>query len=243
MDHIKIYREINHIENVLSEKAALPFLGTFPAITQIVIGVAQVVFGSMLCLKGMADCLTRGDSTLNKHGWTHIQHGCGNIVGGLIAAIPIVGTILYFVKYFTPFSSVYNTFVTGHENKCMPYAELQKQDLKIGFVDMDEQMEDPRLELIPASELYNYNASQDRYSERLKDINATLNARLIEKGGRSNLSLYEITLIAENLLEEYKRDDKRRKLSEPIRNPELEIEWDISFGLGKNKSSQPVDLA
>lgn len=241
MNHNKIYRKINQIESFLFQKSAFPLLGTLPAITKVVMGVAQVVFGSILFLRGTVDFFIKSDKNLIHHGWTHIRHGCGNIVGGLVTSIPVAGTILYFIKNYTSLYNVYNSFATGHENKFMPYEELVKLDLKIGFLGFKSKIHEDLASnggypIIHVSQIYNYHERNINHKlhdlKKLQEANCILNNRLTEKGGRVKLCLKEIKLVAQEVLNAYKplpsRNDKEN------RNPELETEWDISFDLSKN---------
>ncbi len=237
VNHIKIYRAINEVENTLSRWAAVPVLGTIPGLIKAIMGVVQIVFGALLCIKEMVDYFMGRNKNLICHGWTHIQHGCGNVAGGLASSVPAVGTILYFVKHWITLYNVYNSFVTGHENKFMPYEELVKEDLKIGFLGFESQTEEDYAwhrgyPLIDISELYNYHETHDPDADKLKTTNATLNQRLIQQGGRANLTLDAIQQLAQTVLDEY-------KLSHPPKpeqqiNHALDFEWDITVGLPSN---------
>jgi hypothetical protein len=237
VDHIKLYREVNDLENTLSRWAARPVIGTVPALTKSIVGIAQVIFGSMLCMKGACDRVMGRDSNDFTHGVTHIKHGIGNITGGLITAIPLVGTIVHFVKQTTNLYSVYNRFVTGHENKFMPYEALVKQDIKIGFLGFANKLQEDYAEnhgypLIEVSKLYNYHETHGSDAKELQEINAKLNESLIEKGRRDHLTLREIKAVGKALLKEYKKQRQEHlKMT-----PKIQVNWDFSFGMGNTKS-------
>lgn len=126
---ISVDRTLNNIENVLSDIAAYPIAGTLAGSTKIALGTTQfltaLACGILLSIPAIATC----DLSLLNHSWTHMKHGLGNIVAGILEAIPLFGTILFglrVVKSIDPSVPVY--LRTGHENKWMPYSSLVEQD-------------------------------------------------------------------------------------------------------------------
>lgn len=82
-------------ENGLSYAAAMPFLGTIPAIVKSVMGLGQTLLGVSMSV--VAVCSK--NSLLRQRGWIHSKNGAGNFLAGLLEAIPVVGTVLLVTRW------------------------------------------------------------------------------------------------------------------------------------------------
>lgn len=130
---INIDRTMNNIENALSDVAAYPVAGIFAGATKVIFGVTQsltaLVCGILILIPSVASC----DWSHIYHSWTHIKHGLGNIAGGTLESIPLVGTVMYFFRQVGKCrgSDIQVRLRTGHEEKWMPYTSLIECDWKI----------------------------------------------------------------------------------------------------------------
>jgi hypothetical protein len=132
MDHIKLCRAINNIENTLSNVAFIPII---PGAIKVVGGATQLVAGIAVGFFASLTYPATKNKKLLSYSFTHIKNGAGNIVAGAFEAIPVVGAIIALVRLIqrTPPGSLpqklYVNF--GHHDKIMPYEELQKEDLTV----------------------------------------------------------------------------------------------------------------
>lgn len=103
------------VEDVLTIGAVAPFIGTIPAVIKVAFGTVQLItalaFGILtLPLRCFHDNL----ASFNDHAWSHICHGAGNIVCGLLQAIPLFGSCLSLERILT----------AGLNNKTMNYDDV-----------------------------------------------------------------------------------------------------------------------
>jgi hypothetical protein len=136
---VSLERKINNIENSLSELSPFPIIGTVMGVSKIFVGATQLLTATALAIFALIPAAI-GDFTLLNHSWTHIKHGLGNVVAGVIEALPIIQTIFYLVRMNKGASSsdAVAHLRTGHENKFMPYASLIEEDWHIAGALPDE---------------------------------------------------------------------------------------------------------
>ena len=127
-------RTINNIENTLSDVAAYPVAGILAGTAKVILGVTQSLTALVCGILNFIPAVASGDWSLMRHSWTHIKHGLGNIAGGTLEAIPLVGTTMYFIRQVGKHaaSDAQVNLHTSHENKWMPYTSLVARDWKIG---------------------------------------------------------------------------------------------------------------
>lgn len=100
----KLEHRLHGIETLLSIATAIPIVGTVvggPA--KAVLGLVQTIsaiaitiitgVGALFHAKGAKECCIRASK--------HIVHGIGNILGGIIEAIPIVGSVSGYIRYLS----------------------------------------------------------------------------------------------------------------------------------------------
>lgn len=87
-------------ENTLSDLSIIPVIGTIPAIVKIALGCIQTVSGALVGITGVMYFPSSivNDNNCSKmmlnFSFTHIKHGIGNCVAGVLEGIPILGTII-----------------------------------------------------------------------------------------------------------------------------------------------------
>ena len=114
----------NKTEDALTTVAALlppvalvkTALGTTQAITALVLGI--------LSLPGRF--LSDDAKAFNKHCWTHVIHGLGNVAASLVEVIPFVG-FLFLVHRGECHKE--KGFFCMHRHKYIPYADVVNEDL------------------------------------------------------------------------------------------------------------------
>ncbi len=123
-------RFCNDIENRLSQVARVPVVGTLA-------GAAKVSFGTVQLITAVASAIFSfawKDNFISfDRSVSHIKHGLGNIAAGVAESIPFLGFFIYRdrQKKEAPQVLPHIRLVTHHENKWMPYASLESEDLEI----------------------------------------------------------------------------------------------------------------
>lgn len=139
---IRLDENMNKVENKLSQISAIPIVGTLAGATKFVIGAAQAFTALAMTVLTSIPCTVKGDWSAMKYSWTHVKHGAGNMVAGVIEAIPIVQTVLWGARKHALSKALdarsSNTIITHHENKFMPYKTLVAKDLTFGGIDKEE---------------------------------------------------------------------------------------------------------
>lgn len=100
----KLEHRLHAVETFLSIATAIPIVGTIvggPA--KAVLGLIQTIsaiaiaiitgIGAIFGAKGARECCIRASK--------HIVHGLGNIFGGVIEAIPIIGSVSGYIRYLS----------------------------------------------------------------------------------------------------------------------------------------------
>lgn len=132
---MEIERQLNNAENTLSTIAAIPVVGTLAGAVKVVMGGAQTIGGGIVALISLIPGWDPSKSSLRGKSLAHVKHGLGNIAGGTLEAIPLVGTGMYCVRRVKEWSSELGSGSKGayvrtfHEKKWMPYPSLVKKDI------------------------------------------------------------------------------------------------------------------
>lgn len=126
---LTLEKKIDKAERVCSAIAMIPVIGTVAGTLKALGGGIQVIsaIGAQILLFPAALIMWKHKS-LSKHAWTHMQHGCGNILAGTFEAIPLIGTILAGMRNSMKHSDQFIPF--AKHQKFMPYQSLVEDDKK-----------------------------------------------------------------------------------------------------------------
>ena len=92
---MKIEKAISEIEYKLSRGASFPIVGTIPAVAKIALGIIQASIALLFTFFSAPFALcSQKARTFCKRSATHIVHGGGNILDGILEAIPGLGTYI-----------------------------------------------------------------------------------------------------------------------------------------------------
>lgn len=89
-------------ERVLSKIAVVPGVGLVPGALKMALGVVQVLAGLIAAgIFGIISACCKKDNIFGE--WAvmsaaHSKNGAGNILAGFLEALPVVGTICFFVR-------------------------------------------------------------------------------------------------------------------------------------------------
>ena len=125
---IRIDRKINDLENRLSYISAYPVIGTPFGAIKILFGASQSIIAATVTIFSLIPAAATKKWSLTKYSWTHVKHGIGNIIAGVIESIPIVQTLSYKIRRIGYLGSDVAHLVTRHEDKYMPYTSLEERD-------------------------------------------------------------------------------------------------------------------
>lgn len=129
---VNLDRMVNDGENWISEVAVYPLVGTLPGLAKVAIGVIQLISALAYGILFLIPAIVTQDGTRLKHSWTHIKHGLGNIVAGSFEAIPLIGSLMYYVRDVMDNTEKDDVWIeTEHERKFMPYDSLIYEDFRI----------------------------------------------------------------------------------------------------------------
>ena len=134
-----IDRSVNNIENLLTNVSALPVIGTIAGCTKFVCGTAQLITALAFSILSLVPVATVGDWDPLKYSLTHIKHGVGNMIAGVVESIPIVQTVVWGSRQLSGIAdekAVQLCIDTGHKTKFMPYSSLIEREWRFSGVDM-----------------------------------------------------------------------------------------------------------
>lgn len=125
-----IESHINNAEVFLSKVAVCPGIGIAAGCVKVVIGVIQIVSSIFLLIGAAFLHHTANGRMLYKASMIHIKHGMGNVVAGVLEAIPGIGTAIYMIRQRERDFAKQVYIKTHHEDKFMPYSSLVGEDWK-----------------------------------------------------------------------------------------------------------------
>lgn len=134
----QIDSSMNNIENGLSDIALYPGLGTVAGSVKVIVGAAQSLTALVCGIFALLYGVFTHDLSPASFAWSHVKHGGGNIVAGVLEAIPVVGTAVHIFRSLDPGSDALVHLYTGHENKWMPYERFFECDWRFDGVDGEE---------------------------------------------------------------------------------------------------------
>jgi hypothetical protein len=85
-------------EDFFSRNAAIPILGTVPALLRVAFGAVQFTSAVATSAISLFFCTSSIGREVFFHSLRHIFHGLVNILAGVLQAIPIIGSIIYGVQ-------------------------------------------------------------------------------------------------------------------------------------------------
>lgn len=131
---INIERDMNNMENALSNIAFYPVVGTVAGAVKVIVGTTQLVTAIACALLCVFPSLVVKNWSVEKRAWSHIKHGCGNVLAGIVEAVPLVSMLVYGIRIWKNASGSDDRVRvnTNHENKFMPYESLVDKDWEIG---------------------------------------------------------------------------------------------------------------
>jgi hypothetical protein len=94
-----IERNLSRTENVLSSLAAIPIIGTVPAVAKVAMGTVQTITALFIATVAGLPAAAFGNKKILERSWTHIKNGIGNIAAGAVEAIPLVGTGVFIMRF------------------------------------------------------------------------------------------------------------------------------------------------
>lgn len=130
---VQLDRFIDTLERAGSTVAIVPGAGAVAGAFKIVIGLIQITTAVACAILLFIPAAAMGEEgSLMEYCWTHIKHGVGNILAGLLEAIPLLGTAIAIQR---DMDSRWSTERTPSEaGKFMPYQSLidddQQNDLR-----------------------------------------------------------------------------------------------------------------
>lgn len=127
-------RTIAEYELRLSRMAAIPIVGTIFGVVKVAGGCLQAIAGLFGYVYGQALRVFDGIHDIGKINFSavHMEHGLYNILAGVLEAIPLVGSLLYFIRWNRQPSGTEYQILTGHEMHFAPYRHLELSDAQIG---------------------------------------------------------------------------------------------------------------
>ena len=85
-------------EDTLSRYAAIPILGTVPALLKVAFGAAQFTAAVTTAAFSLFFCTSSIGQEIFLHSLRHVFHGLVNVLAGALQAIPVIGTIVYAIQ-------------------------------------------------------------------------------------------------------------------------------------------------
>ncbi len=135
----RIDHHLNKAENKLTSISRYPVIGTIPGAVKILLGISQMIAGLAAAL--FFALRERGSEYLvTKYAFTQVKHGAGNVVAGIFETIPVIQTVLYYVREArrNRLSDAELYVHTCHERKFMPYETLVSRDVRIEGADVQD---------------------------------------------------------------------------------------------------------
>lgn len=101
-DHLDVLVPFDHaidkFERALSYFSCIPILGIGSGVLQAAFGIIQMVGAIAIGILFLPFVFFNDAAVLCYHAWTHVPHGLGNILVGVLEAIPGIGYLLYHIK-------------------------------------------------------------------------------------------------------------------------------------------------
>lgn len=91
--------KLNQVEPQLNDLAVIPGLGIFSGATKAAIGIIQIIAGIAVSIFLIATACCQHDTSNLSLSGSIILHGFGNIFGGVVLAIPLIGTIIVLIRW------------------------------------------------------------------------------------------------------------------------------------------------
>jgi hypothetical protein len=141
---VNLDNAFNKTEQFLTRAAAIPVIGTPFGAVKVVIGTLQAITALVLGIITSPLQATE-DSSFNDHCWTHLRHGLGNFAAGLLEAIPLVGTFLYYARENNVKEGIEQDGSAGQRDKFMPYSSLRHKAILEGFLPSASNLQNPNI--------------------------------------------------------------------------------------------------
>jgi hypothetical protein len=144
LSSVHIDRTFDEIENVLSHISAFPVAGILAGVAKICMGTVQAITALACGILMLVPSICKNDYSSIHYSWTHIKHGIANIVAGVFEGTPILGTIIYVLRFLKgTTNSDYQVYVhVNCQEKFMPYESL----LRVSVGGADEDLAKPAAE-------------------------------------------------------------------------------------------------
>lgn len=115
---VNFEREIAKLEFTLSKVAAIPVLGTFGGAAKVCLAIIQTIGGLLALIISIPFLCTEGGRKFASRGGSHFVNGLANILAGVLEGIPIVGSIIYGLRYYRTVSGsdMSESVLTGQEH-------------------------------------------------------------------------------------------------------------------------------
>jgi len=119
------YCKMNDIEQSFVIPGLFPLSQQLSGSAKAIIGTLQMVTGLVLSIiLAIPAIFNRDARELFGCSVTHIAHGFGNIIGGILETVPIIGSIVNGIRAWKGENANSAYLTTGQESKFMAYKKL-----------------------------------------------------------------------------------------------------------------------
>lgn len=126
-------------EKYLTYRAAIPVIGTIPALIKLALGALQIVGGLLTLIASPLFLITGEARQAAFHAVRHIFHGIANVISGLLLAIPIVGSMFAAWHIDRDYrSSSYDGYSNTQSGHFVGYRKVDRNWIKAIDHDQDE---------------------------------------------------------------------------------------------------------
>jgi|GEM_PF-4799405 len=97
---------MNEAEEALTLAAILPVFGTLAGGVKITLGVSQLAVATTIAISEGLPMAAIGRKSILEYSWSHMKHGSGNIIAGVLEGTPGLGQSIAFREKRMPYSAL-----------------------------------------------------------------------------------------------------------------------------------------